>query len=287
MALKILLIEDDDEDVSILKSLLPDSRHEIILIEIVDCLKDALKLLSRIRADAILLDLFLPDSRGLDAFRTINEEFPHIPIVLLTGQADEDLALQAVKLGAQDFLPKNQLTGPLLSRSIRYSVTRHQLLQEQQRDETERQALYQLAKKPASPVTAGSYGEQLLEDGSPAIFQDIKNQFLDVLNLALEESKYKVASHISKDLQHISQRLGQLHAGPRDVINLYRSALQEVTLASTPEKAHAYLDEGRLLVLRLMGDVMSYYRLHSLKRSNSSAIASPEFHSLTSRRQGT
>ena len=74
--------------------------------------------------DVILLDLGLPDSQGLDTLRTVRGEHRQVAIVVLTGRDDEELALQALKEGAQDYLVKGELQPTTLHRAIRYAVER-------------------------------------------------------------------------------------------------------------------------------------------------------------------
>lgn len=83
-----------------------------------------LKLVVAKHFDVILLDLGLPDSRGLDTLRTLRGRNPYVAIVVLTGKEDEELALEALKQGAQDYLVKNELRGRELHRAIRYAVER-------------------------------------------------------------------------------------------------------------------------------------------------------------------
>lgn len=77
--------------------------------------------------DLILLDLSLPDSFGLDTFKEIDKASGQTPIIVLTGLEDERIGVDAVKLGAQDFLTKKELNVTLLSRSISYAIQRNQL----------------------------------------------------------------------------------------------------------------------------------------------------------------
>lgn len=74
--------------------------------------------------DVVLLDLSLPDSRGLDSLIALKPFAAALPIVVLTGFDDETLATGAMQLGAQDYLVKGQVTGSLLVRSIRYAIER-------------------------------------------------------------------------------------------------------------------------------------------------------------------
>ncbi len=84
----------------------------------------------------VLLDLSLPDSEGLDSIVRVHEKVPEIPIVILTGQDDEQLALKAVRAGAQDYLVKGQGDGNLLLRAMRYAIERKRIEEAlQQREE--------------------------------------------------------------------------------------------------------------------------------------------------------
>jgi two-component system, cell cycle sensor histidine kinase and response regulator CckA len=127
-SIKILLVEDNPGDALLLQETL----SEITLIELewvhVERLADALKRLLREDFDVILLDLILPDSEGLDTFVQIHSQAPLIPIVVLTGMADETLAIRSMQAGAQDYLVKGQVSGSdLLIRSIRYAIERKRI----------------------------------------------------------------------------------------------------------------------------------------------------------------
>jgi len=75
--------------------------------------------------DLILLDLTLPDSRGLDTLRRLRERFAFVPVVLLTAVEDPEIEASALRAGAQDFLGKDELTPRILRRVVRYAVERH------------------------------------------------------------------------------------------------------------------------------------------------------------------
>jgi len=84
----------------------------------------AIQYLSAQRFDVVLLDLSLPDSFGLDTVRQLHELAPDIPVVVLTGVDDRELALQAMAIGAQDYLVKGQISAQLLERAVRYAIER-------------------------------------------------------------------------------------------------------------------------------------------------------------------
>jgi DNA-binding response OmpR family regulator len=124
MPYKMLLLEDNPGDVRLLQELLRDTGSTEFDMEDVSLLSDALARLRDARFDIVLLDLSLPDSQGLDGFRAIREEAPEVPIILLTGLKDEEVALEAVRGGAQDYLIKGEISGHLLLRAIRYAIER-------------------------------------------------------------------------------------------------------------------------------------------------------------------
>jgi len=90
-----------------------------------DCLSEGLQRLDAGGIDVVLLDLNLPDSRGLDTFLTLRAGAPGVPVIVLTGIDDEEFAIRAARGGAQDYLVKGQFDPHTLLRSIRYAITRH------------------------------------------------------------------------------------------------------------------------------------------------------------------
>lgn len=80
--------------------------------------------------DIVLLDLELPDSRGLDTLRIVLMKAGHLPVVVLTGLQDEETGLAAIERGAQDYLVKGEITAPLLSRAIRQAIERKRIEEE-------------------------------------------------------------------------------------------------------------------------------------------------------------
>ncbi len=123
-ALKVLLVEDNPGDVLLIQEFLLDVPGTSVNLIPVEQLLDAINCLGKESFDVILLDLSLPDSQGLETFDKIHARFPAIPIIVLTGLADETIATKAVQQGAQDYLLKGQVSGNLLLRSMRYAIER-------------------------------------------------------------------------------------------------------------------------------------------------------------------
>ncbi len=125
--LKVLLIEDNPGDVRLIKEMLFENPecNPAFSFEVVGELGLAIARLSQEKFDIALLDLFLPDSHGLETLLTLRAHSWELPIVVLTGLDDEEIAVQAVKKGAGDFLVKGRINSGSLVRAIRYTIERH------------------------------------------------------------------------------------------------------------------------------------------------------------------
>jgi DNA-binding NarL/FixJ family response regulator len=121
----ILLVEDEPQVAASLGDLLRWASPEPFRLLERGTLVGALDLLTMTPVDVILLDLGLPDSQELATLRAIVERWPEVPVIVITGLVDDDVMLQAVDAGAQDFLGKTDLTGPLLWHTIRLAIGRH------------------------------------------------------------------------------------------------------------------------------------------------------------------
>ncbi|HUF63219.1 MAG TPA: ATP-binding protein [Verrucomicrobiales bacterium] len=121
----MLLVEDNPGDARLAQEYLDESEPYFETRLAMACtLEEALQRVSEEDFDIVLLDLSLPDCRGLETFTRFYEKARRIPILVLTGQEDEELAREIVKHGGQDCLPKDILSAPLLRRSIRHGIER-------------------------------------------------------------------------------------------------------------------------------------------------------------------
>jgi PAS domain S-box-containing protein len=124
--IKVLLVEDNPGDARLIREMLKEAATAQFELVHVVRLDEALKLLGEASFDVLLLDLTLPDSQGLDTFFGVHSQAPGVPIVVLTGLADEVVGVESVKGGAQDYLVKGQVDSHLLARSLRYAIERKQ-----------------------------------------------------------------------------------------------------------------------------------------------------------------
>lgn len=120
----ILIIEDNPADAKLIQAMLKQLYSFKFQFNVAHTLSGGLTIIQEKAIDIILLDLNLPHSYGLETFLFLNSKAPHIPIIILSGQDDERLAIETVKKGAQDYLVKNRVDGSMLSQSIRYSIER-------------------------------------------------------------------------------------------------------------------------------------------------------------------
>jgi serine phosphatase RsbU (regulator of sigma subunit) len=118
---RVLLVEDDDGDATIVSDLLVEA-WPVLRVDRATELAEAERRLGA--ADCVLLDLGLPDALGIEAVRRLREADPEMPVVVLTGDADEQRGIQALGAGAQDYLIKGTISGASLARAIRHSVQR-------------------------------------------------------------------------------------------------------------------------------------------------------------------
>lgn len=123
----ILFVEDDPDLSGALEAAFHDVDSAEFNVERAVTLADAITLLGSIKIDVILLDLNLPDSRGLETFAKIQRIAPELPVIILSGLADEALAVESVRAGAQDYVVKGSMSVPVLVRAVRYALERKQL----------------------------------------------------------------------------------------------------------------------------------------------------------------
>ncbi|MEO5356966.1 MAG: ATP-binding protein [Nitrospirae bacterium YQR-1] len=128
--IKVLLVEDDDQDIDYLKESLSEFNICTFELSYAKSLRTARDQLHESSFDVILLDLFLPDSTGIETFEKLRLTAKKKPIIILSTLDDENLAIRAVKQGAQDYIFKWKINEKVLARTLCYSIERNRLLVE-------------------------------------------------------------------------------------------------------------------------------------------------------------
>jgi signal transduction histidine kinase len=201
----VLLIEDNPGDADLLRLRLVEGQSSV-KVNCVNRLADGLAALALETPSVVLLDLNLPDSRGAETFRRLIEHSPNVPVVVISGQDDETLAMKAVHQGVQDYLVKGNISSQHLERAIRYAVERQGLLRaldisQKKQLEFKNQFLSHVSHELRTPLTCIHQYVTLLLDG--------------------------LAGPISPDqgdhLKTVLKSVNQLHAMIRDLLEATRA----------------------------------------------------------------
>lgn len=274
LKLRMLMIEDSPTDAMLLQQIL--EQETLIDFNIIweKTLSDGFKIIDQGNIDVILLDLNLPDSEESATVTRAFHKAKRIPIIVLTGQDNQEAALHALHAGAQDYLVKGQIDTQLIVRSIRYTIERQKLLNdlEEGREADKRRRnddfFLRLDKFGATRVTAQTYGLMAISQSAPELFSECVDLYKIMLRQALAQNAYKVEYELSEKLRKMAETIGFLKGGPRDVIEIYTHALRELSANATRSKIQAIMEEGRILVLELMGHLVSFYRNYYLDYRN-------------------
>ena len=142
--IRVLLIEDDEDDYILVRNMLSNATSTKYDLEWVPSYDAALEAIDTGCHDAYLLDYYLGERNGLELLREIGSRCITAPVILLTGQGDYEIDVEAMRLGAADYLIKGQLNSSLLERSIRYAITQ-KMTEEKLRQSQKMEAIGTLA----------------------------------------------------------------------------------------------------------------------------------------------
>jgi len=201
----VLLIEDNPGDADLVRLRLVEGQSSVH-VNCVNRLSEGLASLSLETPAVVLLDLNLPDSHGAETFRRIMEHSPNVPVVVLSGQDDEALAMKAVHQGVQDYLIKGNISSKQLERAIRYAVERQGLLRaldiaQKQQLEFKNQFLSHVSHELRTPLTCIHQYVTLILDGLAG----------------------PVAPEQADHLKTVLRSVNQLHAMIRDLLEATRA----------------------------------------------------------------
>jgi signal transduction histidine kinase len=211
----VLLIEDNPGDADLIRLRLVESKSPVD-VSCVDRLADGLESLDRQTPSLVLLDLNLPDSHGAETFRKVLAKAPDVPVVILSGQDDESLAVKALHQGVQDYLVKGTITSSALDRAMRYAVERQALLRSlemsrNQQIEFKNKFLSHVSHELRTPLTCIHQFVSILLDG---ISGDITPEQRDHLNTILR-SVNQLGAMVRDLLEATRAESGKIRLEPR------------------------------------------------------------------------
>ena len=135
--IRTLLIEDNPADANLFGELLKEASFgQRLELRLASSLGEGIDRTGRDDVEVVFLDLGLPDSNGIDTFERFHAAWPRLPVLILTGISDAEVAVQAVQSGAQDYLVKGEVTGNLLVRAARYAIERKKTEEELRESES-------------------------------------------------------------------------------------------------------------------------------------------------------
>jgi DNA-binding response OmpR family regulator len=256
--LKILIVDDDPDITGAFTHVLQSADYDVMSAATG---QECLQIARAERPDLILLDVRLPDLNGLEVCRRIKSdpELARIAVINVTGmRTSKDDEVEGIEAGADAYLTK-----PVHLRTL---LAHMQTLLRARQTETSREieSLEQFPRLPHSAVAAQSLGLTSLRESLPDLFDELVQHYGDLLDQALEQRVYKVNYQLAESLRALGDQLGFIKAGPRDVVQIHHAALLIKAANVTVSKARAYIEEGRMLILELMGNLVSYYRNYTL-----------------------
>jgi len=214
----VLLIEDNPGDADLVRLRLVEARPGLE-VACVNRLSDGLESLVQEPPSVVLLDLNLPDSRGAETFRRVLSKAPGVPVVVLSGQDDEDLALKAVHQGVQDYLVKGAFDSKQLGRAMRYAMERQALLtsldmSRKQQLQFKDQFLSHVSHELRTPLTSIHQFTTILLDG---LSGPVSSEQRDHLQTILRSAN-QLHSMINDLLDATRAESGRTHIEPRCIV---------------------------------------------------------------------
>lgn len=287
---QVLLIEDNAGDATLLKAFLAQSPIHFAVKHAV-AFEGAAEEMAREKPDAVLLDLGLPDSRGLETLAQTRKIAPNTPVVVLTGLKDTELALQALQEGAQDYLVKGTVESQSLVQSLRYAIERQRL-----QAETEQLRLQQIALKDdflshvshelRSPLNAIYQFVSILSDGLAGECNPQQREYLQIIS----RNAGQLQSMIGELLDVTRAGAGKLSVDPQltEVPGRVEEAVQTVQSAAAakgvslstevPDKlppAYADPDRVRQILVNLLENAVKYTQQGGRVMLSVSAVTTP------------
>lgn len=288
-----------DDDVNVTRSLARSLRDQFTVFT-ANSAAEALELIANEDIAVVLTDQRMPGLTGVELLERAQHIRPDAVGIIISGYTDIVALVDAINLGTvRGYVPKPWDVAELRQRlenavrTYRASFLNRELLHSSAEAITRMQdeiaELYRALDLVASGETSQLFltdeeaqlkeqpdrerlspGSARLSEYMPEIFHQLNLHYEELLDLAIDQRTYKVDHRLSDKLRALSKRLGQLRAGPRDLVEIHSTALKKKLSGASPMRKHAVGEEARLMLLELMGYLTTYYRIHLLALEGSS-----------------
>jgi DNA-binding NarL/FixJ family response regulator len=217
---------------------------------------DAVTALERLRDEQFDVVLYYPPrpSDEIEVAR-LRRAAPAALLIVAASLESADQILDLIRRGADD-----AIRIPVDPFELEHAL----LLARERRSGLEEGALLKrFASVASTATTANLFGSKPLRTNHPDRFEELVREYAEILDIALEESMYRDAQQVPERLRALAHRLGEERVGPRDVVEMHTAAVGMRLRSGEIGRVQGYVEEGKMLLLELMGDVMAVYRAYA------------------------
>lgn len=236
---------------------------------IVEDTSQALVLIPEQPVDVIVIEMVAGSLQSMaDQILDIGLKQPDIPVIVVTDDDAVLLELQTLQTTVQSYFLNKEINSQQLLQAVRQARSRHDFLIALRQNVSANDLFAEmdsLAGISSTAITAQIMGLADLANNVSLAFDEIVAEYGDILEGAVQRLVFEEKDDTSARLQELATRLGFLKAGPRDVILVHKTALRNKANEGHPARFGAYLEEGRMMVIELMGHLTTYYRKYYLQ----------------------
>lgn len=242
--LRVLIIEDDERAATAARMVLQGNGMRV---DSCGSLAPGLRQAQTRRYDAVLLDLGLPETDGIDTVEVVRARVPEAAIVVITGSQDESLARAALERGAQEHLVKGNFAWSSVSQMVEHAVVRHRLA-------------LQVEQTARGIVKSLNPTRLVLRDPDAGAIPDAERARLTQELTDLVATSAHGSGEHKRSARGLSAQLGSFQASAREVVDLYIKALAELHAASEWEDHEMFSREGLIVLVEVLGELSDIYR---------------------------
>ncbi|HEX2865842.1 MAG TPA: ATP-binding protein [Ignavibacteriales bacterium] len=231
-SIRLLVIEDNPGDAALIGEMIGDISEIRVEMMHVTRLAAGLEALEKYGMDAVLLDLGLPDSYGINTLHKFQEQSGHVPIVVMTGLNDKLVAVQAIKAGAQDYLVKGRIDSELLEHSLRYAIERKRIEEALIESQAELRRSKEELEKNAAKLDALNKNLEEANASKDKFFSIVAHDLRSPFSALLGFTEYLSQNIDELDKEEIKDFAYRVHASLKRIFRLVDNLLQWSTLQS-------------------------------------------------------